>query len=66
MERLRDAFLAAPEAGARGAAAAAYHARALETVPYVPLGQFFSPTALRTDLDGMLKGIALFYGIKRT
>ena len=39
--------------------------QAFEDVPYVPLGQFFSPTALRTDLEGMLKGIALFWGIRR-
>jgi peptide/nickel transport system substrate-binding protein len=38
---------------------------AFAEVPYVPLGQFFSPTALRSDLEGMLKGVALFYGIKR-
>jgi peptide/nickel transport system substrate-binding protein len=38
---------------------------AFDQVPYVPLGQFFSPTALRSDLEGMLKGVAMFYGIRR-
>jgi peptide/nickel transport system substrate-binding protein len=38
---------------------------AFDQVPYIPLGQFFSPTALRADLEGMLKGVALFYGIRR-
>ena len=39
--------------------------QAFVDVPYVPLGQFFSPTAYRADLDGVLKGVALFYGVRR-
>ncbi|MDB5375130.1 MAG: transporter substrate-binding protein [Belnapia sp.] len=54
MEALRDAFLAAPEADARRTAAAAYHARALASVPYVPLGQFSLVRGYSARLQGIL------------
>lgn len=65
LERLRDSWFDAPDDAARAAIGRQMQARAFEDVPYVPLGQFFSPTALRADLEGMLKGVALFYGIRR-
>jgi len=66
LERLRDAWFDAPDDPARAAIGRQMQRQALEDVPYVPLGQFFSPTAYRADLTGMLKGVALFYGIRRT
>lgn len=39
--------------------------QAFQDVPYVPLGQWFGPTAQRTDLQGMLTGLLLFWNIKR-
>jgi peptide/nickel transport system substrate-binding protein len=65
LERLRNAWFDAPDDAARAAIGVAMQRQAFSDVPYVPLGQFFSPTALRSDLNGMLKGIALFYNIKR-
>ena len=65
LERMRDAWFDETDDAARAATGRAMQARAFEDVPYVPLGQFFSPTAYRADLDGMLKGVALFYGLKR-
>ena len=66
LERLRDAWFEAPDDTARAEIGRRMQRQAFEDVPYVPLGQFFSPTALRSDLEGMLKGVALFYNIRRS
>jgi peptide/nickel transport system substrate-binding protein len=34
-------------------------------VPSVPLGQYVQPTAYRTDITGVKKGFATFWGVKR-
>jgi len=35
-------------------------------VPYVPLGQFFQPTAYRSDIKGIAKcTLSLFWGLRR-
>ena len=34
-------------------------------VPYVPLGVFLQPTAYRKDLSGILKGLPLFWNVRR-
>ena len=66
LERLREQWFDTTEDAARADIGRRMQAQAFQDVPYVPLGQFFSPTAFRADLDGMLKGVALFYGIRRT
>ena len=33
-------------------------------LPYIPLGQFFQPTAYRRALGGMLKGPTLFWNLR--
>ncbi|SDC34133.1 ABC transporter substrate-binding protein [Belnapia rosea] len=66
LEEMRNAWFDAPDDATRAEIGRRMQRQAFQDVPYVPLGQFFSPTALRADLDGMLKGIALFYGIKRS
>jgi peptide/nickel transport system substrate-binding protein len=65
LEELRNAWFDAPDDPARARIGREMQRVAFDQVPYVPLGQFFSPTALRSDLEGMLKGVALFYGIRR-
>lgn len=65
IERLRDSWFEAPDDAARAALGRQIQRQCFEDVPYIPLGQFFSPTALRADLTGMLQGVALFYGIRR-
>jgi peptide/nickel transport system substrate-binding protein len=65
LERLRDAWFEATEDATRARIGREMQKQCFEDVPYIPLGQFFSPTALRADLDGMLKGVALFYNIRR-
>jgi peptide/nickel transport system substrate-binding protein len=66
MERLRGTFLAAPDADARRAAAAAYHARALESVPYVPLGQFSLVRGYSARLAGILDApVPVYWNISK-
>lgn len=65
LEALRDSWFEAPDDAARAEIGRKMQLAAFRDVPYVPLGQFFSPTALRAELDGMLKGVALFYNIRR-
>jgi peptide/nickel transport system substrate-binding protein len=65
LETLRDAWFDAPDDAARAQIGRRMQRVAFDEVPYVPLGQFFSPTVLRSNLEGMLQGVALFYNIRR-
>ncbi|TCH97344.1 ABC transporter substrate-binding protein [Roseococcus sp. SYP-B2431] len=65
LETLRDTWFDAPDDAARAQIGRQMQRAAFDQVPYVPLGQFFSPTALRANLEGMLQGVALFYNIRR-
>jgi peptide/nickel transport system substrate-binding protein len=38
--------------------------RALEDLPYVPLGQYFLPTAFRKNIAGVLDGFVLFWNVR--
>ena len=39
--------------------------QALQTLPYIPMGQYLQPTAYRDSLQGVLNGFALFWNVKR-
>lgn len=65
IERLRDAWFAAEGLDAQKAIAAELQRRAFETVPYVPLGQYFQATAYRTSLTGMLSGFSIFWNVRK-
>jgi peptide/nickel transport system substrate-binding protein len=65
IEELRSAWFAAPDLPAQQALAAKIQARALEVGAYVPCGQYFQPSAYRTDLTGLLKGLPLFWNVSR-
>lgn len=65
LEDLRDAWLRAPDQTEQKRIAAAIQAQAFVDVPYVPLGQIFTPVAHRSDLSGMLNGLPLFWNIRR-
>jgi peptide/nickel transport system substrate-binding protein len=65
IEELRSAWLAAGDVAAQAKVAEQLQLQAFEDVPYVPLGQWFGPTAYRADLQGMLTGLPLFWNIKR-
>jgi peptide/nickel transport system substrate-binding protein len=66
LERLRTAWFDAPDLASQKAVAAQLQMRALETLPCVPLGQLFQPTAFRSDLTDIVKAaFPLFWGVRR-
>ena len=66
LESLREAWFDAPDLAAQQAIAAQIQVRALETVPYYPLGQDFQPTAFRADIKDIVQAaIPLFWGVRR-
>jgi peptide/nickel transport system substrate-binding protein len=65
IEKLREDWFAAPSAEAQGTVARNLQQQAFEDVPYVPLGQVAQLTALRSDLTGMIKGVPVFWNIRR-
>ncbi len=66
MERIRDAFIAATSDAQRAEAAQAYHRRATETVPYVPLGQFALVRGYSARLQGILDSpVPVYWNISK-
>ncbi len=65
IETLRDAWFAAPDQDAQKPIARALQRRALQTVPFIPLGQYFQATAYRTSLKGVLNGFATFWNVTK-
>ena len=45
--------------------AAEMQAQAFSDVPYVPLGQYFAPTAFQATLSGVLTGNPVFWNIQK-
>ncbi len=66
LEELRDAWFDAPDLAAQKRIAAEMQQVAFETVPYIPLGEYIQRTALRRNVTGMLKGIPVFWNIRKT
>lgn len=65
IEKLRLDWFDAPDLAAQQRICQDIQKIAFEQVPYVPLGFFYQPTAFRSYLTGMLKGVPLFYNIRR-
>jgi peptide/nickel transport system substrate-binding protein len=65
VESLRDAWLRAPDLATQKAIAIQIQAHAFIDVPYLPLGEYFHPTATRKSLTGVLKGLPLFWNVKK-
>ncbi len=65
LEALRDEWLLADGLAAQQAIARRIQAQAFVDVPYVPLGQALRPTAYRGDLRDMVKGLPVFWGVRR-
>jgi len=66
MERLRQAWLDAPDEGAQASLARDIQVLAMEQTMFVPLGQLAQPVAYRKTLVDMPKGPPLFTGIRKT
>ena len=65
MEAFRSEWFEAPDLAAQKAVAALMQERAMQNVPYLPLGQYLRQTAYRRTLSGMLKGLPLFWNIEK-
>jgi peptide/nickel transport system substrate-binding protein len=65
IEKLREEWFAASKAEDQAAVAARIQQQAFQDVPYIPLGQIAQLTALRSDLSGMIKGVPVFWNIRR-
>ena len=65
LETLRDAWFAAPDLASQQRIAADIQAEAFIEVPFLPLGEFLQPTVQRRDLQGTLKGMPLFWNVRR-
>ncbi len=65
LEELRNAWFDAPDAAAQKAVGREIQLQAFQDVPYLPVGQYFQATAYRRDLTGVLKGLPLFWNVKR-
>jgi peptide/nickel transport system substrate-binding protein len=64
LEALRDAWFAAPDLATQQRLCAEIQAEAFQFVPFVPLGQYFQPTAYRRSLTGIREGFAQFYNVR--
>jgi peptide/nickel transport system substrate-binding protein len=65
LEALRDAWFVAPDLGAQQAIARELQTVAMDELPYVPVGAYMSMTAHRRNLADRVKGMALFWGLRR-
>jgi peptide/nickel transport system substrate-binding protein len=66
-EELRDAYSRAGSVEEQAAIAEELQALAYETVMYVPLGQYFTKAAWRSNIEGVLEGPApFFWNISKT
>jgi len=66
LEDLRNQWLAATDLPEQKKIAAAIQAQAFIDVPFLPMGQFFQPTTRHKSLVGGLRGMPLFWNIRRT
>ncbi len=64
LETLRDAWFAAADLPARQAICRDIQDQVWTDVPYIPGGRWRHPTAYRTGLTGVLRGMPLFYNVK--
>ncbi len=66
IEALRDKWFLAPDQDAQREVAAALQQEAFVRLPYIPTGQFFTPTAYRTTLSHVIPGpIPFFWGVEK-
>jgi peptide/nickel transport system substrate-binding protein len=66
LETLRAAWFDAADPRSQKAIAEQVQLRALEVLPYIPLGQIFQPTAFRSDIKDIVKAMyPLFWGVRR-
>jgi len=65
IEALRNEWFSASDEAAQKRLAEQMQLQVFQDVPYVPLGQYFMPTAYQTSLSGILPGNPVFWNIRR-
>jgi len=66
LEELRQQWLDAPDPAAQKAIAVDVQKEAFESLPYIPITQWYSPTAYRKDVTGVLDApVTLFWNVRR-
>ena len=65
MEQLRNDWFAAPDAASQKKIGEEMQAEAFQQVPYLPIGEYFQPTAYTKKLTGVLKGLPLFWNVDK-
>ena len=65
MESLRDQWFEAPDQASQMQLATRMQEHAMQTVPYLPLGQYGRKTGHRTNITGMLTGLPIFWNLKK-
>jgi peptide/nickel transport system substrate-binding protein len=65
LEELRNQFMAASDLTAQKRIAAEIQLQAFIDVPYLPLGEFIQPTTQRKEIVDTLKGLSLFWNVRR-
>jgi peptide/nickel transport system substrate-binding protein len=66
VQALIDAWLEAPDVASQQRIAGDLQVKALELVPYLPTGQYFTRTAHRGDITGIIPGQFVFWNVRRT
>ncbi len=66
LEALRDAWFEAPTLEQRQALAREMQVLGMQELPYIPVGAYRSMTAIRNNLADRVRGMAIFWGIRRT
>ncbi|HVY14725.1 MAG TPA: ABC transporter substrate-binding protein [Rhodopila sp.] len=61
-----EAWLEAPNLAAQQTIAGDIQEKALDLLPYLPLGQYFYDTACRTNITGIIPGQFVFWNVRRT
>jgi peptide/nickel transport system substrate-binding protein len=65
IEKLRLDWFDAPDVATQQTICQNIQKAAFDQVPYVPLGFYYQPTAFRSNLTGILKGVPMFYNVQR-
>ena len=65
LEARRQDWFDAPDLAAQQRICRDIQAEAWRFVPFIPLGQYFQPTAYRRDLTGLREGFPQFYDVRR-
>jgi peptide/nickel transport system substrate-binding protein len=66
-QRLRADWLDAQDDAERKRLAIEVQEEAFESIPFMPVGQYFQPAAFRSDLSGFVRApFSVFWGVRRT